>query len=193
MWVPEMNTIVWGRNITLEEDDVVYEKVSQFENNEEGLGRLILTDPDKIKSLVASINHNMKKGSFTNNNNTTVNLPKQQEERHLDSTVNNLVDQFGDTGIEEGEFPQARDNNYIPATDQSQPQPRSHPQRVRKPSQRVLDNVIHYNEIPVDDLEVFVNNTFVIMYNEPVTYTQAMQRPDNKKWHTAMDKEDKSL
>jgi hypothetical protein len=79
-----MNTIVWGRNITLEEDDVVYEKVSQFEDDEEGLGRLILTNPDEIKSLVASIDHNMKKRSFTNNNNTTVNLPKQQEEGHLD-------------------------------------------------------------------------------------------------------------
>jgi hypothetical protein len=71
-----MNAIVWGRNITLEKDDVVYKKVSQFKNNEEGLERLILTNPDKIKSLVASIDHNIKKGSFTNNNNTTVNLPK---------------------------------------------------------------------------------------------------------------------
>jgi hypothetical protein len=76
MWIPEMNAIVWSRNITLEEDDVVYEKISQFEDDEEGLGRLILTDPDEIKSLVASIDYNMKKGSFTDNNNTTVNLPK---------------------------------------------------------------------------------------------------------------------
>jgi hypothetical protein len=96
---------------------VVYKKVNQFKDNEEELGRLILTDPDEIKSLVASIDHNMKKGSFTDNN-TTVNLPQQQEGRHLDSTVNDLVDQFGDTGIKEGEFPQARDNNYIPAIDQ---------------------------------------------------------------------------
>jgi hypothetical protein len=28
MWVSEMNAIVWGRNIILEENDVVYEKVS---------------------------------------------------------------------------------------------------------------------------------------------------------------------
>jgi hypothetical protein len=28
IWVPEINTIVWGRNIILEEDDVVYEKIS---------------------------------------------------------------------------------------------------------------------------------------------------------------------
>jgi hypothetical protein len=31
------------------------------------------------------------------------------------------------------------------------------------------------------------------MYNEPVTYTQAMQRLNNKKWYIVMDKEDKSL
>jgi hypothetical protein len=57
MWVPEMNAIVWGRNITLEEDDVVYEKVGRFEEDEEGLGRLILTDPNEIKNLVTTIDH----------------------------------------------------------------------------------------------------------------------------------------
>jgi hypothetical protein len=43
--------------------------------------------------------------------------PQQQEQQnnsHLDSTVNDLVDQFGDTGVEEGEFPQSRDSDYIP-------------------------------------------------------------------------------
>jgi hypothetical protein len=55
---------------------VVYEKVSQFEDDEEGLGRLILTNPDEINSLIVLINYNMKKESFTDNNNITVNLPK---------------------------------------------------------------------------------------------------------------------
>ncbi len=143
MWVPEMNAVVWGRNITLEEDNVVYEKVGHFEEDEEGLGRLILTNQD----------------------------------------------QFGDTGVEEGEFPQARDGGYIPAGRlQSQPT-RDHPQRVREPSQKVRNNVIHYDEIPVDDPDVFVNNTFVIMHNEPATYAEAMQQPDSNRWHTAMGKE----
>ena len=57
MWVPEMNAIVWGRNITVDEDDVVYEKVGQFQEDEEGLGRLILTDPNEIKDLAAKIDH----------------------------------------------------------------------------------------------------------------------------------------
>jgi hypothetical protein len=61
MWVPEMNAIVWGRNITLEEDNVVYEKVGQFEVDKEGLGRLILTDPEEIKQLVATIDHFQKR------------------------------------------------------------------------------------------------------------------------------------
>jgi hypothetical protein len=39
-----MNTVVWGRNITLKEDDVVYEKIGHFKKDEEGLERLILTD-----------------------------------------------------------------------------------------------------------------------------------------------------
>jgi hypothetical protein len=39
-----MNAVVWGRNIILEEDDVVYEKVGHFKKDEEGLGRLIFTD-----------------------------------------------------------------------------------------------------------------------------------------------------
>jgi hypothetical protein len=55
---------------------VVYKKVNQFKNNEEGLERLIFTNSDKIKSLVVLINYNIKKGSFTNNNNITVNLFK---------------------------------------------------------------------------------------------------------------------
>jgi Reverse transcriptase (RNA-dependent DNA polymerase) len=123
----------------------------------------------------------------------------QQEQNHfhqLDFTVNDLVDQFGDTGVEEGEFPQARnDDEYIPAAtiDQSQSQPRSHPKRVRKPSQRVLDNVIHYDEIPVDDPEVYVNNAFAPIENEPATYREAIQRLDNKRWHAVMEKEVKSL
>jgi hypothetical protein len=28
MWVPEINVIVWGRNITLDEDNVVYKKAT---------------------------------------------------------------------------------------------------------------------------------------------------------------------
>ena len=79
-----MNAIVWGRNITLEEDDVVYEKVGQFEDDEEGLGRLILTDPDEIKGLVESINHIM-------GNNSTDNTVERQDS-YLDSIVNDLVD-----------------------------------------------------------------------------------------------------
>jgi hypothetical protein len=64
---------------------------------------------------------------------------------------------------------------------------------VRKPSQRVLDNVIHYDEIPVDDPEVYVNNAFAPMENEPTTYKEATQRPDSKRWYAAMEKEVKSL
>src|SRR5271170_467209 len=60
MWIPEMNIIVWGRNITLDEDNVVYEKAIQFQEDEEGLGRLILTNPNEIKDLVASIDHMRK-------------------------------------------------------------------------------------------------------------------------------------
>ena len=195
MWIPEMNAIVWGRNITLEEDDVVYEKVGHFEEDEEGLGRLILTDQDEIKSLVASIDHFMSRGGITDS--ALAGQPPQQQEQqdngHLDTTVNNLVDQFGETGIEEGEFPQSRDGDFIPANNvstngQLEP-PRDHPQRVRKPSQKVLDNIIHYDEIPIDDPDVFVNNTFVIMNNEPPTYAEALQAPDSDKWQTAMGKE----
>jgi hypothetical protein len=57
IWVPEMNVIVWGRNITLDEDNVVYEKATQFQINKEGLGRLILTDSNEIKDLVANIDY----------------------------------------------------------------------------------------------------------------------------------------
>ncbi len=192
MWVPEMNAIVWGRNITLDEDDVVYEKVGQFQEDEEGLGRLILTDPNEILDLISKIDHIKKRGEETQS-------PQQQEQQdihpyQLDSTVNDLVDQFGDTGVEEGEFPQARnDNEYTPAATIDQSQPRDHPQRVRKPTQRVLDNIIHYDEIPIDDPEVYVNNAFAPMENEPTTYKEATQRPDSKRWHAAMEKEFKSL
>jgi hypothetical protein len=41
---------------------------------------------------MASINYNIKKESFTDNNNITVNLSKQQEKRYLDSIVNDLID-----------------------------------------------------------------------------------------------------
>jgi hypothetical protein len=46
--------------------------------------------------------------------NNSIEPPRQQQEddHQLDSTVNDLVDQFGDTGVEEGEFPQARDDDY---------------------------------------------------------------------------------
>ena len=112
-----MNAIVWGRNITLEEDDVVYEQVGHIEEDEEGLGRLILTNQDEIKSLVASIDHIMNRGSITDS--AMAGQPPQQQEQqndsHLNTTINNLVDQFGDTGVEEGKFPQAQDIDYIPA------------------------------------------------------------------------------
>jgi hypothetical protein len=37
-----MNAVVWDRNIILKEDDMVYEKISYFEKDEEGLERFIL-------------------------------------------------------------------------------------------------------------------------------------------------------
>jgi hypothetical protein len=55
---------------------VIYKKINQFKNNEEELERLIFTNSDEIKSLIVLINYNIKKGSFTNNNNITVNLSK---------------------------------------------------------------------------------------------------------------------
>ena len=60
MWVPEMNAIVWGRNITLDENNVVYEKAGAFQDDEEGLGRLILTDKNEINDLVTKIEHQQK-------------------------------------------------------------------------------------------------------------------------------------
>jgi hypothetical protein len=107
-----------------------------------------------------------------------------QDPHHPESTINDLVDQFGDTGVEEGEFPQARDDDYDPAFVSSKQPPRDHPQRVRKPSRRVLENVIHHDEIPFDDPEVFVNNTFVIMPNEPTTFAEAMAHgnPSKRPW-----------
>jgi hypothetical protein len=216
MWVPEMNAIVWGRNITLDEDNVVYEKVSSFQEDEEGLGRLVLTDPNEIEDLVTNIDHILKRRveNSSESDSTSQNTPHQRPHQ-LDTTVNDLVDQFGDTGVEEGEFPQARDDDYVPATtaaidqaeidqaaidqnaiDQAeidQPQLRNHPKRIRKPTRRVLDNIIHYDEIPVDDPEVFVNNVFASMYDEPTTYTEAMQRAENRRWYAAMQKQVKSL
>jgi hypothetical protein len=62
------------------------------------------------------------------------------------------------------------------------------PKRVRKPSQRVLENIIHYNEIPMDDPKVFVKNAFIIMHNEPATYAEAMQRAESKRWQAAIEK-----
>jgi hypothetical protein len=85
MWAPEMNAIVWGRNITLEEDGVVYEK-------------------SRTSWLRLTIS---KKRGEISTENSTVNQPPWQQEGHhqLDTTVNDLVDQFGDTGVEGGEFP----------------------------------------------------------------------------------------
>jgi hypothetical protein len=57
-----MNTIVWGRNITLDKDNVVYKKATQFQADEEGLERLILTDPNEIKDLITNIDHTNKRG-----------------------------------------------------------------------------------------------------------------------------------
>ena len=59
MWVPKMNAIIWARNITLDEDNIVYERVGSFQEDEEGLGCLILTNPDEIKDLVANIDHTL--------------------------------------------------------------------------------------------------------------------------------------
>jgi hypothetical protein len=57
-----MNTIVWGRNITLNKDNVVYKKAIQFQENKEGLERLILTDPNEIKNLITNIDYISKRG-----------------------------------------------------------------------------------------------------------------------------------
>ena len=183
-----MNAIVWARNITLDEDDIVYEKVGSFQEDEEGLGRLILTDPNEIKDLVANIDHILKPKDDNQNLSSNIHQPN--------TTINDLVDQFGDTGVEEGEFPQARDDEYTPdetATATNQSQLRNHPQRTKKPTQRVLDNIIHYDEIPVDDPEVYVNNVFAPLEDEPATYKEAIQRPDSDKWYEAMGKQVNSL
>jgi hypothetical protein len=52
-----MNTIVWGRNITLDKDNVIYKKATQFQIDKKGLGRLILTDSNEIKDLITNIDY----------------------------------------------------------------------------------------------------------------------------------------
>jgi hypothetical protein len=193
MWIPEMNAIAWARNITIDEDDVIYERVGQFQEDEEGLGRLILTNEDEIKDLIAKIEHFQKQQKGQN---LSADIPISQEPmdiRQPDTTINDLVDQFGDTGVEEGEFPQARDDEYLPDATATNTPTRNHPQRTRKPSRRVLDNIIHYDEIPVDDPDIYVNNVFAPMQNDPVTYEEAIRRSDGEKWQAAMGKQAYSL
>jgi len=62
-----MNIIIWDRNIILKKNDVIYEKISNFEEDEEDLRRFILIDPDKIKSLITSIDHLISKEDNTDN------------------------------------------------------------------------------------------------------------------------------
>ena len=162
------------------EDNVVYERVGSFQEDEEGLGRLIPTDLNEIHEPKGSALDPHWLGQEPSD----IRLP--------DSTINDLVDQF-DTGVEEGEFPQARGDNEYTATTTKQSQLRDYPQRIRKPSQRVLDNIIHYDEIPVDGPEVYVNNVFAPLEDEPATYKEAIQSPDSKKWYTAMGKQVDSL
>jgi hypothetical protein len=117
------------------------------------------------------------------------NFSRQQEQyQQLNSTVNDLVDQFNNTGVEEGEFPQIQDNKYVSTSAINQLKPRSHSQRVRNRSQQVLDNVIYYDEIPVDDPDVYVNNAFAPIENKSITYKEALQRPDSKKWYAVIKK-----
>src|SRR6266516_2243236 len=149
------------------EDNVVYERVGSFQEDEEGLGRLILTDLNEIKDLVANIDHMNQKDPHS--------VPIGQEPSDIrlpDSTINNLVDQFGDTGVEEGEFPQARGDNEYTATTTKQSQLRDYPQRIRKPSQRVLDNINHYDEIPVDDPRLSSQRRYLGIYQEGHGTTQ---------------------
>jgi hypothetical protein len=197
MWVSEINIIIWSRNITLDKNNIVYEKADAFQDDKEGLGKLILTDTDEINDLVTKIEYQRRGNeSYTKRIDRIDNLSRQQKQYQyyqLDSTVNDLVDQFDDTGVEEGEFPQTRDDEYILTAAINQLESRSHPKRVRNPSQQVLDNVIHYNEIPIDDPEVYVNNAFASMENEPATYKEATQRSDSKKWYAAIEKKIRSL
>jgi hypothetical protein len=57
-----MNTIVWGRNIILDKDNVVYKKATQFQADKKGLKRLIFTDPNEIKDLITNIDYINKRG-----------------------------------------------------------------------------------------------------------------------------------
>jgi hypothetical protein len=56
-----MNVIVWGRNIILDKDNVVYEKATRFQADKKGLGRLIFIDSNEIKDLVTNIDYINKK------------------------------------------------------------------------------------------------------------------------------------
>jgi len=83
MWVPEMNAIVWSRNVTLDEDDIIYKKIQPFQEDEEGLGRLILTDPNEIKDLVISIDHVIKiRGENSIENNPSQQQDQQDRQQH---------------------------------------------------------------------------------------------------------------
>ena len=53
--------------------------------------------------------------------------------------------------------------------------------------------MIHYDEIPIDDPDIFVNNAFASMESEPIAYAEAMQRAESRRWQAAMEKEVKSL
>jgi type IV secretory pathway ATPase VirB11/archaellum biosynthesis ATPase len=70
---------------------------------------------------------------------------------------------------------------------------RNHLTRKRNPSQKVINNLIPIDELPLESEEVYVNNVFATFLTVPTSYSNALRRPDAPKWVKAMEKQLESL
>jgi hypothetical protein len=127
---------------------------------------------------------------ITRHHANTSNIIQKDHESHIN--INDLVDIL-EPSADEAPYHFPPDEDYTQTFTLQPISSRNHFTRKRNLSQKVIDNLIPIDELPLESEEVYVNNVFIIFPTVPTSYSDALRRPDTPKWVKAMEKQLKLL
>ena len=127
---------------------------------------------------------------ITRHHANTSNITQKDHKSHIN--INDLVNIL-EPSADKAPYHLPPDKDYTQTSTLQPISSRNHPTRKRNPSQKVIDNLIPIDELPLESEEVYVNNVFATLPTVPTSYSDALRRPDTPKWVKAMEKQLESL
>jgi hypothetical protein len=115
---------------------------------------------------------------ITRHHANTSNIIQKDYESHIN--INDLVNIL-EPSADKAPYHLPPDENYTQTSILQPILSRNHFTRKRNPSQKVIDNLIPIDELPLKSEEIYVNNVFATLPTVPTSYSDALRRPDTPK------------